>query len=76
MLQFNPQKRLSSADELFRQDFFENVNIEGIRDKDVCPYEILKTENKPIERLKMQQAFDDEYYYKDFDFYFDWTNKC
>lgn len=66
LLQIDPNKRLSSASELLKQPFYENVNIEGIINKDVSPFEILKTECKSVDRLK---GFDE--HYKNFDFYFD-----
>ncbi|KAI6176764.1 AGC protein kinase [Aphelenchoides bicaudatus] len=69
LLQLNPNERLCSAAELFRQPFYENVNIEGIQNQDVVPYEIIKNEHKTTDRLvvKMSEAFDE--HYNNFDLY-------
>ncbi|CAD5214888.1 unnamed protein product [Bursaphelenchus okinawaensis] len=46
MLALDPTQRLRNSQNLFTQEFFHNVNIEGIYHQNVCPWELLKNECK------------------------------
>ncbi|KAI6201834.1 Protein kinase domain-containing protein [Aphelenchoides besseyi] len=49
LLVLDPEQRISNTRDLFAQSFYDNVNIEGIFNRDVPPWEYLKCECKYAE---------------------------
>ncbi|KAI6215501.1 Protein kinase domain-containing protein [Aphelenchoides besseyi] len=49
LLVIDPEQRISNTRDLFAQSFYDNVNIEGIFNRDVPPWEYLKSECKYAE---------------------------